>query len=190
MRGLFDFFKKIITYDADRDFYAKFNPSLAKNMDLLSYRPMRKSDLTAVLEIEGQIYDFPWSAQTFRDCMKIGYLCWVCERIDQVVAYGILSIAAGESHVMNICVSPQFQRQGMGQAMMHKLIEIANENRSETILLEVRPSNEAALNLYANMGFNEIGIRKNYYPAANGREDALMLAMELPAGHQKMIQGG
>ena len=179
MREFLDFLKKLITYDAERDFYARHFPSIAAQLDLASFRPMRKSDLSAILAIEQRVYQYPWSARTFRECMRIGYLCWVCERIDEVVAYGILSVGAGESHVMNICVSPDIQRQGYGRRMINKLIEIAIENRSETLLLEVRPSNSTAIRLYKNMGFNEIGTRKGYYPGPNGREDALMLALEL-----------
>ncbi|MGR9108290.1 MAG: ribosomal protein S18-alanine N-acetyltransferase [Gammaproteobacteria bacterium] len=180
MRELFDFFKKLVTYDAERDFYAKFNPSVAGDRDLFSYRPMRSSDIKAILAIEDQVYNFPWTARTFSDCMKIGYLCWICERIDELVAYGILSIGAGEAHVMNICVSPKYQNRGLGRRMMNQLIEVALENRSKTMLLEVRPSNLPAIHLYLGMGFIEIGVRKNYYPATNGREDALMFSMELP----------
>lgn len=180
MRELFDFFKRLVTYDANRDFYAKFNPSVAQGQDLISYRPMRGSDIKAIIGIEEQVYNFPWTSRTFQDCMKIGYLCWVCERIDVVIAYGILSIGAGESHVMNICVDPKYHRQGLGRRMLRKLIEVATENRCKTILLEVRPSNAAAVQLYESMGFDEIGIRKNYYPAASGREDALMFSMDLP----------
>ncbi len=188
MQDLFNFFKKLVTYDAERDFYAKYNPSTAGDMDLKSFRPMRLSDLGPILEIEQQVYNFPWSDKTFRDCLSVGYLCWVCERVDQVVAYGILSIGAGEAHVMNICVSPRVQRQGYGVAMMNKLIEVALENRTQSLLLEVRPTNFSALEMYRKMGFNEIGVRKAYYPAPNGREDALMLGIELSAGQQQMMR--
>ncbi len=187
MRELFDFFKKLVTYDADRDFYAKFNPSVARDRDLISYRPMRTSDIKLIVAIENQVYHFPWTSRTFHDCMKIGYFCWVCERIDEVIGYGILSLGAGEAHVMNVCVSPKYQRQGLGRRMMKKLIEIALENYSRTLLLEVRPSNTVAVQLYLSMGFNEIGIRKNYYPARDGREDALMFSKELAA---KRSNGG
>ncbi len=186
MNQIFDFFKKLVAYDAERDFYAKYCPSIAATMDLNEFRPMRLSDLKTILEIEKQVYNFPWTSKTFRDCLSVGYLCWVCEHIDQVVAYGILSIGAGEAHVMNICVSPQVQRQGIGKAMMAKLIEVAIENRTQSLMLEVRPTNISALNMYRKMGFNEIGVRKAYYPAINGREDALMLAIELPVGLQGM----
>lgn len=179
MRDLFDFFKKLVTYNAERDFYAKFNPSVAGDRDLISYRPMRGSDIRSVVAIEEQVYNFPWPAHTFNDCLKIGYLCWVCERVDEVVGYGILSLGAAEAHVMNICVSPRYQNQGLGRRMMNKLIEVALENRSKTLLLEVRPSNQPAIALYQSMGFSEIGIRKAYYPAKNGREDALMFSLAL-----------
>lgn len=180
MKDFINIVKKLVTYDSGRDFYAKFNPSVAGDRDLIAYRPMRTSDFKAILAIEDQVYHFPWTARTFHDCMKIGYLCWVCERVDEVVGYGILSIGAGEAHVMNICVNPKFQNQGLGRRMMHKLIEVALENRCKNILLEVRPSNPQAIHLYVSMGFSEIGIRKNYYPAKVGREDALMFSIDLP----------
>ncbi|MGH8550428.1 MAG: ribosomal protein S18-alanine N-acetyltransferase [Methylococcales bacterium] len=180
MKELVDFFKKLVTYDANRDFYAKFNPSVAGDRELISYRPMRASDIKAVVAIEELVYIFPWPARTFTDCLKIGYLCWVCERVDEVIGYGILSLGAGEAHVMNICVSPEYQNRGLGRRLMNKLIEVALQNRSRTLLLEVRPSNPQAIQLYVSMGFNEIGVRKNYYPAKNGREDALMFSLDLP----------
>lgn len=180
MSSFIDFVKKLVSYDSDRNFYAKFNPSVAGDRDLISYRPMCKSDFNAILAIEAQVYHFPWTARTFQDCMKIGYLCWVCERVDELVGYGILSLGAGEAHVMNICVTPKFQNQGLGRRMMDKLIDVALENRCMTMLLEVRPSNPAAIHLYSSMGFDEIGTRTDYYPARDGREDALMFSMDLP----------
>ncbi len=180
MVELFDWVVKRVSYDAERDFYAKHFPSVAALHNKPQFRPMTRHDLNAIVAIEQQIYDFPWSKNTFRDCLTISsYSCWVYARGEAIIAYGILSIAAGESHVMNVCVSPAVQRQGYGLKMMSKLIDIAAERHVETMLLEVRPSNEPALNLYRRMGFNEIGARKDYYPTKNGREDALLLALEM-----------
>ncbi len=171
--------KRMFVYNAERDFYAKHFPNVLEDESILNLRLLKRTDIDQLIEIEKQVYGFPWSEKTFRDCMKIGYSCWVMEKLDEIVAYGIVSIAAGESHVMNLCVDPKHQRKGYGRKLMKKLIAVALEERCRLILLEVRPSNETAIALYYNMGFNEIGRRKDYYPAENGREDALILATDL-----------
>ncbi len=181
MYNIIDKVKSLIFYDADREFFAKVFPDSLKAIDLLRFRKMTQNDLPAVLAIEQQVYNYPWSENIFRDCFKIGYSCWVCEDSQEgVIGYGILSIAAGEAHIMNICLSPKVHGQGYGRRMMEKLIEVSQEKRALSMFLEVRPSNTAAIALYEKMGFNEIGKRKDYYPAADGgREDAVMLALEL-----------
>jgi ribosomal-protein-alanine acetyltransferase len=103
----------------------------------------------------------------------------VCEEVDRILGYSIVSIAVGEAHILNISVAPEEQGQGIGRKMLTHLIDVARSHKTETVFLEVRPSNTGAIALYEKMGFNEIGIRKGYYPAQNGREDALMLALEL-----------
>ena len=115
----------------------------------------------------------------FKDCFKAGYNCWVCEEMDRILGYSIVSIAVGEAHILNISVDPSEQGQGIGRKMLENLIEVARSKRAETVFLEVRPSNIGALALYQKLGFNEIGVRKDYYPAENGREDALMLALQI-----------
>lgn len=178
MSGLFDTIKQWVEYDAERDFYEKHFPSLVNNPETL-FRPMRKTDLKAVSIIEEIAYEFPWEPATFKDCLKTGYCCWVAERAREVVAYGILTVGAGESHVLNVCIDPKMQRQGLGRQMMIKLMEVAKSHRAEMMILEVRPSNLRAINLYLSLGFNEIGQRRGYYPAKQGREDALVLACML-----------
>lgn len=178
MSGVFDVIRKWLEYDAERDFYAKHNPSLAESAELV-IRPMRKPDLKAVTAIEASAYEFPWEPVTFSDCLKVGYCCWVGEKAGQVVAYGILTVGAGESHVLNLCIAPNLQGRGYGRLMLEKLMAVAKGHRAEMMLLEVRPSNKRAVKLYRDLGFNEIGTRKGYYPARNGREDALVLARML-----------
>ncbi|MGZ8165845.1 MAG: ribosomal protein S18-alanine N-acetyltransferase [Methylobacter sp.] len=178
MQGLLDKIKNFVVYDADKEFYAKVFPDSVGRKDLMRLRKMYASDLPAVLEIERKNYQFPWEEDIFRDCFRAGYSCWVCEELDKVLGYSILSIGAGEAHILNICVDPAEQKQGIGRKMLENLIEVAR-GRAETIFLEVRPSNPVAIALYKNMGFNEIGIRKGYYPAENGREDAMMLALQV-----------
>ena len=145
----------------------------------LHLRPMSEGDLSVVTEIEAQAYPFPWTAQIFRDCLRVGYSCWVAERHGDVEGYGVMSVGAGECHVLNLCVRPELQRQGVGRRMLAHLLDLARKHRAETALLEVRPSNRAAVVLYQRAGFGEVGIRRDYYPAAKGREDALILAKDL-----------
>lgn len=178
MRGLLDKFKKMVVYDADREFYAKVFPDSVAKKDLLRLRTMTHADLPSVMVIERKNYQFPWEEDIFADCFKAGYSCWVCELQDKVLGYSLLSIAVGEAHILNISVDPAEQKQGVGRKMLEHLIEVAR-GRAETVFLEVRLTNAAAIALYEGMGFNEIGIRKGYYPAENGREDAIMLALEL-----------
>lgn len=142
-------------------------------------RPMLESDLTAVMEIERRAYDFPWTLGIFRDCLRVGYCCWVYEREAVLEGYGVMSVAAGESHILNLCVRPESQRRGIGRRMLRHLMGLARRHRVDMVLLEVRPSNAGAVHLYESLGFNEVGVRRNYYPADNGREDALILACAL-----------
>ncbi|MGZ8219742.1 ribosomal protein S18-alanine N-acetyltransferase [Methylomagnum sp.] len=179
MAELFDALKRWVSYDAEADFYYKHFPSLAENADVL-LRPMRRPDLKSVSAIEQLAYEFPWEPATFRDCFKVGYNCWIGEKAGQILSYGICSVGAGEAHVLNICVAPHIQGQGHGRMMLEKLMAVAKSYRAESMFLEVRPSNLKAIQLYQRVGFNEIGMRKDYYPARNGRrEDALVMAREL-----------
>ncbi|MEI6706840.1 MAG: ribosomal protein S18-alanine N-acetyltransferase [Methylococcales bacterium] len=178
MRGLVDKIKDLIMYDADKEFYAKVFPNSVPKKDLMRLRTMTHADLSAVMDIERKNYDFPWSEDIFRDCFKAGYSCWVCEAQDKVLGYSLLSLAVGEAHILNVSVDPAEQKQGIGRKMMENAIDYAR-GRAETVFLEVRPSNTYAIALYEDLGFNEIGIRKGYYPAKNGREDAIMLALQL-----------
>lgn len=143
------------------------------------FRVMQESDLDALMEIERAVYESPWTLGIFRDCMRVGYYCQVMERNGILEAYGALSHGAGEAHILNLCVHPKSQRQGLGRAMLKHLIEAAKRLSAEMILLEVRPSNQGAIKLYHSMGFNEAGNRKDYYPDNKGREDALILALSL-----------
>ncbi|MCG6971118.1 MAG: ribosomal protein S18-alanine N-acetyltransferase [Gammaproteobacteria bacterium] len=142
-------------------------------------RPMEPGDLAQVMEIETSVYKFPWSRQIFKDCIRVGYSCQVVTHHDDIAAYAVMSSGAGEAHLLNICVKQVLQGQGIGQYILHSMIELAREKNVHTIYLEVRPSNEVALGLYLKNGFNEIGTRKDYYPANRGREDALVLALNV-----------
>ncbi len=175
-----DKLKDLVVYDADKEFYAKVFPDSVDRKDLMRLRRMRFEDLPSVLSIEAKNYNFPWSEGIFNDCLNAtNYSCWVCTEIDAIVGYSIVSMAVGEAHIMNICVDPEIQKLGVGSKLLENMIEIALKN-SETIMLEVRPTNIAAISLYEKRGFNKIGIRKDYYPSADGgKEDAVMLALDL-----------
>lgn len=145
-------------------------------------RPMRDADVEAVAAIERSAYEFPWSAGIFRDCLRAGYDCRVLVEDQAIVGYGILSVGAGEAHVLNVCIAPSHQGQHLGRRLVRQVIDLARWHRAERIFLEVRPSNERAIALYLSLGFNEIGKRPNYYPARRGREDAIVMAIELLDG--------
>jgi ribosomal-protein-alanine N-acetyltransferase len=142
-------------------------------------RSMREQDLPAVLEVERAAYEFPWTLGIFRDCLTFGYTCRVYQNARGLIGHGIMSVGAGECHMLNICVHPAYQRRGLGVHMVRHLMDLARAQKARSALLEVRSSNFAAYQLYTQIGFNEIGIRKGYYPAHNGREDAVILACEL-----------
>lgn len=142
-------------------------------------RLMQEADVTAVLENERAAYEFPWTRAIFRDCLRVGYTCLVYEGARGLLGHGIMSLAAGECHLLNICIHPDYQRRGLGRALIEYLLKLAQHRNAQVALLEVRISNRAAYNLYMQMGFDEIGLRPGYYPARNGREDAIMLARDL-----------
>ncbi|MEL7297163.1 MAG: ribosomal protein S18-alanine N-acetyltransferase [Pseudomonadota bacterium] len=143
-------------------------------------RRMHHQDIQAVSRIESQSYDFPWSIGIFRDCILAGYVCLVVEQEGELRGYAILSVAAGEAHVLNICIAPAFRRRGYALSLLLRLISEARRQRVKTMFLEVRPSNLAATNLYKSIGFSSVGLRRDYYKAAGGtREDALVLSLAL-----------
>ncbi len=145
----------------------------------LNLRCMEEEDLPAVLKIESLSYDFPWVESIFRDCLRVGYCCRVLEGNDGVEAYGVMSVGGGESHILNVCVRHESRGLGLGKKMLIYLLGVAKRKKAAVTLLEVRPSNHAAVSLYHDLGFNEIGTRKGYYPAHQGREDALVMARNL-----------
>ena len=142
-------------------------------------RPMQVDDLDVVLEIELRAYPFPWTRGIFEDCLRAGYPAGVLVDGDVAIGYAVLSVAAGEAHVLNICVDPRVQGRGHGRRLLHALLHLARGRGAQRLFLEVRPSNRGALALYHAEGFNEIGRRPRYYPAQGGREDAIVMAMEL-----------
>jgi ribosomal-protein-alanine N-acetyltransferase len=147
--------------------------------DQILIRAMTRADLPAVVSNENTAYFRPWSLGVFSDCLESNYGCWVMLRENHIVGHGILNVAAGECHLLNVCVRAEYQRSGLGRRMVEHLLVQAAKLEAERVYLEVRPSNLAAYNLYMSFGFNEVGVRKGYYPAESGREDALVLTREL-----------
>lgn len=144
-------------------------------------RPMRSTDVTDVVAIERAAYQFPWSEGIFRDCLRVGYVCRVVTVNRAVEAYGVMSFGAGEAHILNLCVAEGFRGRGLGARLLGSLIERAASAGMAEAYLEVRPSNTAAIRLYLTLGFEQVGMRRGYYQAVGGREDAAVLKRVLRA---------
>lgn len=145
----------------------------------LRLRAMRWEDLPFVLQVEYLAYEFPWTEGIFRDCLRAGYCCRILEDKGRFAGHGVMAVAVGECHLLNVCIHPHYQRRGLGRQLLVHLLDVARKGHARVALLEVRRSNRAAYALYSELGFNEIGLRKNYYPGRHGREDALILARDL-----------
>lgn len=140
---------------------------------------MTLQDLDAVFGIEQRAYQFPWSRGIFVDCLRIPYVCELLEERGAVVGYAIMSLGGDEAHLLNLCLDEPARGRGLATMMLDHLILKAMREGVRVLYLEVRPSNAAALALYARAGFARIGVRKSYYRAEDGREDALVLARSL-----------
>jgi [ribosomal protein S18]-alanine N-acetyltransferase len=138
-------------------------------------RPMRALDVAEVVAIEHASYQFPWSEGIFRDCLRVGYVCRVVTVNRRVIAYGVMSFGAGEAHILNLCVAEGYRCRGVGRRLLGALIERATAAGMAEAFLEVRPSNTAAIRLYQALGFEQAGMRRGYYQASSGREDAAVL---------------
>ena len=147
----------------------------------LTFRLLEESDLDAVCDLESRAYEFPWSHAIIGGCTTVPYRIWLGFKADESVhiCQAFLSITLDEAHILNVSVDPRFQRQGFGGQMLNHLIDDARAQGSRQIFLEVRESNTAAIHMYLNHGFNEVGRRRNYYPTATGREDAFVFGLQL-----------
>jgi len=153
---------------------------MSAQLDLvIGYRRMTAADLDAVLAIEDDIYPYPWTRGNFGDSLAAGYHCWMVEYGGGVVGYTVVMIAAGEAHLLNLSVARASQRRGLGRELLNFVFRLARDHGAGKILLEVRPSNRAAIALYSSAGFAEIAVRRGYYPAGDAREDAVVLQLEL-----------
>lgn len=147
---------------------------------LFRVRGMRAADVAAVLAIERVSYQYPWSERIFRDCLRVGYRGWVATNLDEaIVGYGLLSVAVGEAHVLNVCVAPAVRGHRVAELLVDAMTAQAQAENAEVMMLEVRPSNKPARRLYKRLGFTRIATRPGYYPGKDGREDALLLSRRL-----------
>ncbi len=146
----------------------------------LSFIAMREHDLDAVAAIEADVYVFPWTIGNFRDSLLSGYDCWGCWTDGELIGYAIVMTALDEAHLLNFAVASRWQRRGVGAAFLQFLIDCERSGKRDVLYLEVRPSNVAGLRLYERFGFKQMGVRRDYYPAMAGREDALFLGLSLP----------
>ncbi len=146
------------------------------------FRAVQESDLDTIVAIENSSHIHPWSKSVFRDCLRVSYVCDMLLSDDgQVVVYGVMSVAAGEAHIFNVCVNKLCRRKGYGKKMMLHLLHKAKAQNASIVFLEVRQSNAPAISLYKKLGFEATGSRKDYYPAKDGREDAVIMSMTLSA---------
>ena len=146
----------------------------------VAIRAMRGSDVPDVVAIERASYQFPWSEGIFRDCLRVGYVCRVALTADpEIVGYGVMSVGAGEAHILNLCIGADWRCRGIGHLLLGYLLDRAAAAGMGEAYLEVRPSNTAAIRLYQSMGFEQMGVRRGYYQAVGGREDAAVLKLAL-----------
>jgi [ribosomal protein S18]-alanine N-acetyltransferase len=145
----------------------------------LHFRSALESDVPEILRVERLSYTFPWTEGIFRDCLRVNYTCRVAEVGMAIAGYGIMSIAAGEAHLLNLCVSEEYRCRGIGRRLLAHLMQVAISLGARESFLEARPSNGTAIRLYQSLGFIQIGIRRGYYQAVEGREDAIVLKRRL-----------
>jgi ribosomal-protein-alanine N-acetyltransferase len=140
---------------------------------------MTEADVSAVVALERASYQFPWSEGIFRDCLRVGYVCRVVTAANRLIGYGVMSVGAGEAHILNLCIDSGFRCQGIGRRMLDYLLDRGAAAGMTEAFLEVRPSNTAAIRLYLSLGFDQVGMRRGYYQAVGGREDAAVLKLAL-----------
>jgi ribosomal-protein-alanine N-acetyltransferase len=149
------------------------------NQPNISFREMHASDLDAVMQIEIVNFPFPWTAGNFKDSINSGHICLLLEIDEAVIGYAILMMVLDEAHLLNISVSSSWKGKGWGSHLLNHMMQIGREKGGLNMFLEVRPSNVSAITLYESIGFNEMGMRPGYYPAHNGRENAVLMGVAL-----------
>jgi ribosomal-protein-alanine N-acetyltransferase len=143
------------------------------------YRRMTVEDLDQVMAIENEVYLHPWTRGNFCDSLTAGYHCRIMELSGEIVGYSVVSVGAGEAHLLNLSIAAQWQCRGFGRELLEFMIGLAREAFAHKVYLEVRPSNHAGRRLYAAAGFIEVATRRGYYPGQGGREDAVIMEFEL-----------
>jgi ribosomal-protein-alanine N-acetyltransferase len=142
-------------------------------------RDMTEADLDAVLRIEREVHAHPWTPGNFSDALRSNYLCKVYEEENEMLGFAVLMLAVDEAELLDIAIGSQHQRQGWGRKLLEEMMVLARRRDMRRMVLEVRASNAAAIGLYRGAGFTDIGLRRDYYPAKNGREDAMLMGREL-----------
>lgn len=145
----------------------------------LSFRALREQDLPVVAAIESDVYVFPWTVGNFRDSLLSAYECWGCWTGGELIGYAVVMNALDEAHLLNFAVASRWQRRGVATKFLQFLLDRAQDGKRDMLYLEVRPSNVAGVKLYQRFGFNQLGVRRDYYPAVTGREDALFLGVNI-----------
>lgn len=143
------------------------------------FRPMTLADLVTVCQIEPTIYSHPWTLGNFKDSLSAGHSAWVMERAGEIMGYALVMLVLDEAHLLNLSVASPYQGLGLGRALLVQMIEVSRRHHAANMFLEVRVSNLKAIALYEAVGFCEMGIRRNYYPTNNGREDAVLMGLAL-----------
>lgn len=143
-------------------------------------RRLDYADLPRVMEIELAAYPFPWTLAIFQDCLRVGYYGSALVLGQELLGYSMLTAAAGEAHLLNLCIDPAWQRRGLGRVLLEHALSWTQEAGADALFLEVRPSNKAGIKLYRKYGFRVVGERLDYYRAANGRENALVMKCDIP----------
>ena len=144
-----------------------------------SFSPMQPAEVDAVVGIEEAVYPFPWTRNNFADSLAAGYSAWCCRVDDALVGYAVMMLVVDEAHLLNVTIAPDWQRRGYGQLSMQHLFAVARTHGARRMFLEVRPSNASGQDLYRRLGFETIGRRRGYYPAGEGREDAVVMAVDI-----------
>jgi ribosomal-protein-alanine N-acetyltransferase len=140
---------------------------------------MTVGDIDAVQSIEQQVHAHPWTRGNFSDALASGYVCKVAELDGEILGYAVLMQGVDDAELLDIGIAAQHQRMGWGRKVLEAMLDFARAMGRQRMVLEVRASNVAARNLYRGMGFVENGLRKNYYSAQNGREDAILMGRAL-----------
>ncbi len=143
------------------------------------FRPMTEDDVDEIMRIEPHIYSHPWSRGNFVDALRSGYASWVLLKEKQMIGYSLMMMVLDEAQLLNLSIAKAYQKRGLGRLLLEHMIAVAKRHGAANMFLEVRPSNISAIALYENIGFNEMAIRRGYYPAQQGREDAVLMGLAL-----------